>query len=49
MARAFAGHPAVVGWQIDNEIRGHQKNLRFAPSCHAFVEQVVGRKRYGDD
>jgi len=38
----------VVGWQIDNEIRGHQKILRL-PLVSRVVEQVVGKNVYGDD
>ncbi len=42
IAKAFGRHPALVGWQTDNELRGHQK-LSLSPSAlsgwHRWLEQ----------
>ncbi len=36
LAEHYAGHPQVIGWQIDNELNCHS-NTSFAPSdCEAF-------------
>ncbi|MDB4793615.1 beta-galactosidase [Methylacidiphilales bacterium] len=34
LAREFGKHPAVVAWQTDNELRGHQK-ICVCPACQA--------------
>lgn len=43
MARHFAGHPSVIGWQIDNELAG---NLCYCPLCQEQFQAWL-RDRYG--
>ena len=45
MAEAVGSHETVVGWQIDNELRGHQK-LCLCEACRARWG-VWLRRRYG--
>ncbi len=43
MAQAVSGHKSVIGWQIDNELRGHQK-LCLCESCQkAWGEWLANR------
>ena len=45
MAEAFGRHPALIGWQIDNELGGHQK-VSLSPAAlsawHAWLAQRYG-------
>ena len=45
VARVFGRHPSIIGWQTDNELRGHQK-LSLSPSAlvgwHHWLEQRYG-------
>jgi beta-galactosidase len=45
LAERFGAHPTVIAWQIDNELRGHQK-LSLSPSAmagwHRWLEQRYG-------
>lgn len=43
MAEYYTRHPAVIGWQIDNELSGHC----FCPSCQVNFQAWL-RARYGD-
>lgn len=46
MARHYAGNPAVVAWQIDNELGNHGSTRCYCDTCRAgFAEWL--RKRYG--
>lgn len=45
VARELGKHPAVVAWQTDNELRGHQK-ICTCPSCHKAWAKWL-EKRYG--
>ena len=45
MAKSFAHHPAVVGWQIDNEIYPWDMGC-FCPECLSQFQQALS-KRYG--
>lgn len=40
----FAGHPGIVGWQIDNEIGGG--NDCYCERCHGYFQEYL-RKKYG--
>jgi beta-galactosidase len=42
MAEHFSGHPAIIGWQTDNELSGHC----FCPICRARFQDWL-RERYG--
>ncbi len=42
MAEHYVDHPAVIGWQTDNELSGHC----FCPNCQASFQTWV-RKKYG--
>lgn len=46
VARDLGRHPAVIGWQTDNELRGHQK-LSLSPSALAGWHRWLER-RFGD-
>lgn len=43
MARRFAGNPAVIGWQIDNELRGVEC---YCSQCRAAYQDWL-KRRYG--
>lgn len=43
MAREFADHPAVIGWQIDNEIYGSDC---YCPDCQAKFREYL-REKFG--
>jgi beta-galactosidase len=45
LAEAFGTHPAVIGWQIDNELGGHQK-VSLSPAALA-AWHVWLAERYG--
>jgi len=42
MAQHYAGHPAMIGWQIDNELNGRC----YCPNCQASFQNWL-RDRYG--
>jgi beta-galactosidase GanA len=45
MCREFKGHPAVIGWQIDNELYPYEDGC-FCPLCKAkFIKYI--QKKYG--
>ena len=44
LARRYGDHPAVVGWQLDNEYGCHDTVLSYAPHCRsAFQRWLMGR------
>ncbi|MGI9418624.1 MAG: beta-galactosidase [Geminicoccaceae bacterium] len=44
IARRYGDHPAVVGWQLDNEYGCHDTVLSYAPHCrHAFQRWLERR------
>lgn len=45
MARHFANNPAVVGWQIDNELGNSHQNLCMCSSCEKHFQDWL-RDRY---
>ncbi|NUQ38113.1 MAG: beta-galactosidase [Caldilineales bacterium] len=47
MASHYAGHPALIGWQTDNEFGCHDTGRCFCPHC-ARAFQTWLRQRYGD-
>ena len=46
MCEALAGHPSVIGWQIDNEIYPYDNGC-FCPTCRAKFARWL-EKKYGD-
>jgi len=46
MARRYGDHPAIVGWQLDNEYGCHDTVLSFAPHCRNAFQRWLER-RYG--
>ena len=39
LAKRYGKHPAVAGWQVDNEYGGHNTTRCYCPRCqHAFQE-----------
>jgi len=47
MADHYAGHPAVIGWQTDNEIHCHFSECH-CPSCQAAFVEFLRRRYEGD-
>jgi len=45
LAREFSKHPALIAWQTDNELRGHQK-ICVCPLCHIGWAKWL-KDRYG--
>ena len=45
LARHYSGHPAVIGWQVDNELNCHL-DVSFAPSDHEAFRTWC-QERYG--
>ena len=45
MARAFAGHPGVIGWQLDNEIYPYTEGC-YCENCKAAFREWL-RARFG--
>jgi beta-galactosidase len=43
MAQVVGGHKAVIGWQVDNELRGHQK-LCLCEACQAAWGQWLSNR-----
>ncbi len=43
MAQEFAGHPAVIGWQLDNEISPERRGCS-CPACMAIFHEHLARK-----
>ena len=46
VAQRYGEHPAVVGWQLDNEYGCHATVLSFAPHCRPAFRDWL-RRRYG--
>jgi len=46
MAKHYADHPAVVGWQIDNEFGCHDSTRCYCPACQSAF-QAWAQRRYG--
>ena len=46
LAKRYGDHPAVVGWQLDNEYGCHDTVLSYAPHCRAAFQHWLMR-RYG--
>ncbi len=46
LAKRFAKHPAIIGWQIDNEVYTYEGRSCCCPVCHRKFEQMM-RERYG--
>ncbi len=46
MARRYGDHPAVVGWQLDNEYGCHDTVLSYAPHCRPAFQRWL-EQRYG--
>ncbi|MEM7026256.1 MAG: beta-galactosidase, partial [Pseudomonadota bacterium] len=47
IAGRYGDHPAVVGWQLDNEYGCHDTVLSYAPHCRPAFRSWL-RARYGD-
>jgi beta-galactosidase len=47
LARRYGRHPALVGWQTDNEYGNHDTTLSFGPHDLAAFREWL-RERYGD-
>lgn len=43
----FKDHPAVIGWQVDNELGNSHADLCHCPSCQARFQQWL-KAKYGD-
>ena len=43
MAQEFAGHPAVIGWQLDNEISPERRGCS-CPACMAKFHEYLAQK-----
>ena len=46
IARRYGDHPAIVGWQLDNEYGCHDTVLSYAPHCRSAFQRWLER-RYG--
>ena len=46
MAKEFADEPAIIGWQIDNEIYAHSGGC-FCPDCQSNFREYL-HKKFGD-
>ncbi|MEZ5931874.1 MAG: beta-galactosidase [Alphaproteobacteria bacterium] len=46
IARRYGDHPAVIGWQLDNEYGCHDTVLSYAPHCRLAFQRWLER-RYG--
>lgn len=46
LARYYAGHPAVIGWQTDNEFGCHDTGYCYCPNCAAAFRRWLQQK-YG--
>ncbi len=44
IAKRYGDHPAVVGWQLDNEYGCHDTVLSFAPHCRAAFQRWLERR-----
>lgn len=44
MARRYGDHPAVVGWQLDNEYGCHDTVLSYAPHCRSAFQIWLARR-----
>ena len=44
MARRYGDHPAVVGWQLDNEYGCHDTVLSYAPHCRIAFQRWLERR-----
>lgn len=47
MAQRYGTHPAVVGWQIDNEFGGGHSARCYCPACQTAFQEWL-RARYGN-
>jgi beta-galactosidase len=47
LGNRYAGHPAVVGWQLDNEIDGRTSRACHCPNCEAAWQKWLAG-RFGD-
>ena len=46
IAKRYGDHPAIVGWQLDNEYGCHDTVLSYAPHCRSAFQRWLER-RYG--
>ena len=44
IAKRYGDHPAVVGWQLDNEYGCHDTVLSFAPHCRTAFQRWLERR-----
>ncbi|MDH3662136.1 MAG: beta-galactosidase [Alphaproteobacteria bacterium] len=44
LARRYGDHPAVVGWQLDNEYGCHDTVLSYAPHCRLAFQRWLERR-----
>ncbi len=44
IAKRYGDHPAVVGWQLDNEYGCHDTVLSFAPHCRVAFQRWLERR-----
>ncbi len=44
LARRYGDHPAIVGWQLDNEYGCHDTVLSYAPHCRSAFQVWLARR-----